>query len=70
MAFVALISLDIFSHWLQMYSSLVAGDLSHKVPPADLLRASQISLIYEFCHLIKFISPLAPTLLASDSKGY
>lgn len=30
-AFLLLISLDIFSHWLQMYSSLVAGDISHKV---------------------------------------
>lgn len=33
MAFLLLISVDIFSHWLQMYSSLVAGDLSHKVNP-------------------------------------
>lgn len=31
MLFLSLIILDIFSHWLQMYSSLVAGDISHKV---------------------------------------
>ena len=28
---LGLIFLDIFSHWVQMYSSLAAGDISHKV---------------------------------------
>jgi hypothetical protein len=31
---VALIFLDIFSHWFQMYSTLAAGAVTHKVCPA------------------------------------
>jgi hypothetical protein len=29
--FIALIALDIFSHWFQMYASLLAGSSTHKV---------------------------------------
>lgn len=31
LVWLGLIQLDIFSHWMQMYSSLAAGDISHKV---------------------------------------
>lgn len=37
--FIALIALDIFSHWFQMYQTLLAGSSTHKVgavgPPAQ-----------------------------------
>ena len=29
--FVGLLMLDLFSHWFQMYSTLVAGSITHKV---------------------------------------
>lgn len=29
--FIALIALDIFSHWFQMYQTLLAGSSTHKV---------------------------------------
>jgi len=29
--FILLIALDIFSHWFQMYSTLLAGSTTHKV---------------------------------------
>jgi CDP-diacylglycerol--inositol 3-phosphatidyltransferase len=29
--FVSLLMLDIFSHWFQMYSTLLAGSSTHKV---------------------------------------
>jgi len=32
--FLALLMLDVFSHWFQMYASLVSGAATHKVPPA------------------------------------
>jgi hypothetical protein len=31
LVFISLISLDIFSHWFQMYASLLAGSSTHKV---------------------------------------
>ena len=32
--FLALLMLDLFSHWFQMYSTLVAGSVTHKVLPS------------------------------------
>lgn len=32
--FLSLLMLDLFSHWFQMYSTLVAGNVTHKVQPA------------------------------------
>jgi hypothetical protein len=46
MLFLSLIILDIFSHWLQMYSSLVAGDISHKVSSAVAVTVSHIVKSY------------------------
>jgi hypothetical protein len=33
--FVSLLMLDIFSHWFQMYSTLLAGSSTHKVGPTS-----------------------------------
>jgi hypothetical protein len=33
--FIALIALDIFSHWFQMYQTLLAGSSTHKVSEGD-----------------------------------
>lgn len=41
--FILLISLDIFSHWFQMYSTLLAGSSTHKVR-YDSRRSSSSSL--------------------------
>ena len=32
--FLSLLMLDLFSHWFQMYSTLVAGSVTHKVLPS------------------------------------
>ena len=33
--FISLIALDIFSHWFQMYQTLLAGSSTHKVGDSE-----------------------------------
>lgn len=46
LAFVALIGLDIFSHWFQMYSTLACGVSSHKVGVRWCLVAKATGLVF------------------------
>ena len=41
LAFLVLLMLDIFSHWFQMYSTLLAGSVTHKVGEQHAPECSQ-----------------------------
>eukprot|EP00878_Enallax_costatus_P018550 GHUV01019531.1.p2 GENE.GHUV01019531.1~~GHUV01019531.1.p2 ORF type:complete len:106 (+),score=26.14 GHUV01019531.1:898-1215(+) len=43
-AFILLISLDIFSHWFHMYSTLLAGSSTHKVRSCSRSSSSRCTL--------------------------
>ena len=55
-SFVLLLMLDLFSHWFQMYSTLIAGSSTHKVNPLHATRGYRATFkndVYLFVPLQK-----------------